>query len=66
MEKKRCNGKMKASSTNGAGLTGCLHVEESKQMHIYHPAQNSSPNDQVPQLKAIYTKSHRRENGKYP
>ena len=24
------NGKMKASSTNGAGLTGCWHVEECK------------------------------------
>ena len=24
----QCNGKRKASSTNGASLTGCLHVEE--------------------------------------
>ena len=30
----------KASSTNGAGLTGCLHEDECKQIYIYHPAQN--------------------------
>jgi hypothetical protein len=29
-EKKR----KKASSTNGAGLTGCLHVQECKQIYI--------------------------------
>ena len=29
----------KASSTN-VGLTGCLHVEECKQKHIYHSTQN--------------------------
>ena len=37
-------GKGRASSTNGADLTVCLHVEEYKQIHIYYPSQNSSPN----------------------
>jgi hypothetical protein len=37
------NGKKKASSTDGAGLSGCLHIEECKKTHIYDPAQNSSP-----------------------
>ena len=32
--------KKKASSKNDAGLTGCLHVEECKQIHIPLPAQN--------------------------
>jgi hypothetical protein len=31
------------SSTNGAGLPGCLHVEERKLIHIYHLVQSSSP-----------------------
>ena len=35
-------GKMKASSTNGAGLTGCLLVEEYTVINIYQLAQNSS------------------------
>jgi hypothetical protein len=30
MEPKPYNGKMKASSTNGAALTGCLPLEERK------------------------------------
>jgi hypothetical protein len=34
--------KKKASSTNGASLTGCQHVEEHKPIHIYHSQQNSS------------------------
>jgi hypothetical protein len=29
--------------TSGAGLTECLLVEEFKQIHIYHPTQNTSP-----------------------
>jgi hypothetical protein len=33
----------KASSTNGIGLNGCLHAEECKYIHIYLPAQHSSP-----------------------
>jgi hypothetical protein len=28
---------------HSAVVTGCWHVEEWKFMHIYHPAQNSSP-----------------------
>ena len=34
---------MKAPSTNGSILNGCLHGEECKQTHIYHPTQNSIP-----------------------
>ena len=37
------SGKKKASSTNGASLTGSLSVEECKLIHIYYPAQSSSP-----------------------
>ena len=29
------SGGKKASSKNGAGITGCQHVEESKEIHIY-------------------------------
>ena len=32
------------SSANGAGETGWLSVEECKQIHTCHPAQNSAPN----------------------
>ena len=39
---KKYPGKRKTSSTNGAGQTGCLHIEE-QQSRTYHPAQNSSP-----------------------
>lgn len=44
------------SSTNGADLTGCMHVEECKHIHIYHPEQYSSP------MTSTYTKSKGREN----
>jgi hypothetical protein len=37
------SGKKKAFSINDAGLTGCLYVEEWKQIYIYHIAQSSSP-----------------------
>jgi hypothetical protein len=33
--------KKKAFSTVDAGLTGCLHVEECKYIHIYHPAKTA-------------------------
>jgi hypothetical protein len=36
-EAKPCNGKGKASSADGAGLTACLHVEDCKQIHISQP-----------------------------
>jgi hypothetical protein len=36
-------GKKKASLTNGAGVTRYLHIEHCKYIHIYYPAQNSSP-----------------------
>lgn len=29
-------GEQTATSTNGSGKTGCLHVDEYKQIHIYH------------------------------
>jgi hypothetical protein len=35
--------KMKASSTNGTGLTWCLHVGKCKYIYIYPIAQNSRP-----------------------
>ena len=31
--------KKKASSEKGAGLTGCYHVDEYKEIYIFHPAQ---------------------------
>jgi hypothetical protein len=41
-EGKTINGKKKKERKhvyqNGAGLTGSLHAEESKLIHIYHPA----------------------------
>jgi hypothetical protein len=37
------NGKKKASSRNGASVTQCEHVDEYKEIHTYHLAQNSSP-----------------------
>jgi hypothetical protein len=52
---------MEASSKNSAGLTGFVHVEECKQIHVYHPAQNSIPSKSKHQHKAGYTNSHRRE-----
>jgi hypothetical protein len=36
------NGKKKASSTNGANITGYWYVEECPQTHNYHLAQNLS------------------------
>ena len=44
------NGKRRGSSINGAGLTGCLHLEECKYIHNNYPAQNSVQVDQIPQL----------------
>jgi hypothetical protein len=46
-EAKTIQWKKKASSTKGGVLTsptGCLQVEEYKQIYIHHPAKNSSPN----------------------
>lgn len=37
------NGKMKISSTNGTGVTGCQYIEQYKLIHRNHPIQNSSP-----------------------
>jgi len=35
--------KKKAPSTNGAGVTDGLHVQECQLIHIYHYAQDSHP-----------------------
>ena len=53
--------KKEASSTNGVGLTGGLHVEECKLIHTYHPAKAQVQVNQRPQHK---TGSNRRESGK--
>jgi len=45
------SGKKKAFSTNGAVLTGGLHVEECKLINIYHLVQSASPIDQTLQHK---------------
>ena len=37
------NGWKKASSKNGAGVPGCLYVEEWKETHICHLVQSSGP-----------------------
>jgi hypothetical protein len=53
------NGNVRASSPNGADLTGCLHAEDP----------NSSlctKVDQRPQHKTRYTKSSRTESVEYP
>jgi hypothetical protein len=56
--------KGKASSTNGAGLTGSMHVQKCKLIHSYFPVQAQVQVDQGPQHKARYTESNRREKGK--
>jgi hypothetical protein len=59
---KAYNGKIRASSTISAELTGCLHVEKlyitlhKTQVHVV----------QGPQHTVRYTKSHRIETKKYP
>jgi hypothetical protein len=53
----------KASSTNGAGLMRCFHVEECKYIHIYHRVQTQVQVGQVPQQKTRHTKSNRTKNG---
>ena len=55
--------KKKTSSTNGASLTGCLHVEECKQIHNYHPHKTQVQVYHRPQHKTRYTKSNRKESG---
>ena len=55
--------KKEASSTNGAGLTECLHVEESTFITL-HKTQVQV--DQWPQHKIGYIKSNRRESGELP
>jgi hypothetical protein len=41
-ELKPCSGKKTAFSTNGAGTTGCYHVEEYKLIHSYLLVQSPS------------------------
>jgi hypothetical protein len=65
------SGRNNASLTNGAGLTGRLHVEECKLIHIYNPACSSNPSGPKTSTtttkqtnKNRYNKSNRRESGK--
>ena len=58
------NGKKTISLTNGASLTGSLHVEECKLIHIYHLVQRQVKVDQGHQHKTSYSESNRKENGK--
>ena len=51
-ECKTYNGNNEASSTNDACLTGCLHVEECKWIHIYH----------ADQVKVIQRLQHKTRN----
>ena len=44
-KKKKKRKEKKRASTNGAVLTGCLYVEECKQIHIYLPTEHSSPSE---------------------
>lgn len=50
-----------ASSNDGTGQTGCLHIEEFKQLHIYHPAQNQLQIDQGLLNKTGYPESDRKK-----
>jgi hypothetical protein len=63
-ETKLHSGKKKASSTNSAGLTGSLHIEECKLIHIYHLAQAEVKVDQGPVHKTRYIESNRRKSRK--
>ena len=59
---KLCNGEKKASSNNGADITGCHYVEHWKYTLVYHHVQNSSQGDQRPQHKSRYTEPDRTGN----
>lgn len=52
------------SSTKESNQTGRLHVEESKQIHTYHPVKTQLQMDWGPQYKARYTEPVRKESGK--
>ena len=66
------NGKKKASSINGAGLTSTLQKNENRSIFvtIYKPYIKFTiykvQLDQGPQSKTTYTESKRRESGKEP
>lgn len=57
------NEKKEASSTSGAGLSGCLHVENANRSisFILHKPQVHA--DRKPQHKTTYTDPDRREHG---
>ena len=58
-------GKIKASLTNGADVTGCWQVEDYKEIFItLHETQLQM--DQEPQQKARHTKPDRRKSREYP
>ena len=50
---------------NGAGLTRFPHVEEHKQIHTYHPPQNSRPIGSNLNINPD-TEPNRRESEKWP
>ena len=57
----------KASSINGTGLTGSLHVVENENRFTFFTLYKAQVQvDQEPQHKIRYTESNRRESGKEP
>ena len=52
------------ASTNGAGLTGCIHVEEQNGSILITLHETKAQVDQEPQHKTGYTKCHRKESTK--
>ena len=66
-EAKNIQRKKKASSINGAGLTGNLYIGNNENRSVFvtfHKTQVQA--DQGPQHKTSYTESNRREIGKEP
>jgi hypothetical protein len=61
---KKCSGKKKASSTNGANLTGGLCVEECKLVQIYVLYKAQIQVNQRHLHKTTYTETYRRGSGK--
>ena len=58
------NGQKKASSTNGAGINECQHVENEKRSISIPMHKTQIQMNQRPQQKTTYTEPHRRESGK--
>ena len=60
------NGKKKASSINGADLTGCLYQKNENRPIFVTLYKAQVQVDQGPQHKTRYTELNRRESGKEP